>query len=286
MYKNQVSKKQQIKEYLYITAGALITALGLTMFLIPNSIAAGGASGLGTVLHYAFSVPVSAVVLGVNVILFAFGYKYLTVGILIRTLYATTMLSLFIEVLSFISSVTDNLLLAAIYGGLCFGAGTGITIAGGGSTGGSDLAAVILHRFFRGISVARLILFIDLGVVVLSGIVFSDIEVMLYAAIALYVCSITADAIIEGVNFTKLVFIVSDNNDEIAKIIMQKLDRGITALYGKGMYSGKKYAVLMCVVRRNQFATLRRIVKNIDKDAFIILSDAREVIGKGFNIND
>lgn len=281
-----INSIQQIKEYLFMTAGAFITALGLTMFLIPNSIAAGGASGLGTVLHYALSVPVSAVVLGVNVILFILGYKYLTVNTLVKTLYAATALSVAIEVLSFVRPVTDNLLLSSIYGGLCFGAGTGITITNGGSTGGSDMAAVILHRVFRRFSVARIILFIDLGVIVLSGIVFSDIEVMLYAAVALYVCSITADAIIEGVNFAKLVFVVSDSNEQIAKAIMQNLDRGITALYGKGMYSGKKYTVLMCAVRRNQFATLRRIVKNIDKDAFIILSDAREVIGKGFNIND
>ena len=274
------------KEYLFICFGALLTALGLNLFLVPNSIAAGGASGLGTVLYFGFGIPVSLVVLAVNFMLFALGYRYLSRSVLVRTVFATISLSVSIEALSFLKPITDNLILASIYGGLCFGAGTGLTIANGGSTGGSDLAAVIIHKQLRTFSVARLILFIDLFVIVLSGVVFSDFEVMLYAAVALYVASITADAIIEGVNFAKLVFVISDKSDIIAREVMSKLDRGITSLYGKGMYSGIQVSVLMCAVRRNQFARLRSIIKTIDKNAFIILADAREVIGKGFNINE
>ena len=286
MSKNLQHVIRTAKEYLMITSGALLTALGLNLFLVPNSIAAGGASGLGTVLYFGFGIPVSAVVLGVNVLLFVLGYKYLSKSVLVRTLFATFSLSAFIEIFSFLHPITDNLILASIYGGLCFGAGTGLTIANGGATGGSDLAAVIIHKQFRVFSIARLILFLDLFVIVLSGIVFSDFEVMLYAAVALYVASITADAIIEGVNFAKLVFIVSDKADDIAQEVMKKLDRGITALKGSGMYSGKDVRVLMCAVRRNQFVKLRSIIRSIDKNAFIILSDAREVIGNGFKIND
>lgn len=275
-----------MREYLLISAGSLLTALGLNLFLVPNSIAAGGASGLGTVLYLGFGIPVSAVVLGVNILLFALGYRYLPVSVLVRTVFATVMLSVFIEVFEFFDALTDNLLLSSIYGGLLLGAGTGITVANGGSTGGSDMAAVIIHRQLHIFSVARLILFLDLFVIILSGLVFADIEVMLYAAVALYAASIIADAIIEGVNFSKLVFIISDRADEIAGEIMSGLDRGITALEGRGMYSGRRVRVLMCAVRRNQFAALRRIIRNTDKNAFIILSDAREVIGNGFKIND
>ena len=274
------------KEYLLITAGSLLTALGLNLFLVPNSVAAGGASGLGTVLYLGFGIPVSAVVLAVNIILFAFGYRYLPKSALVRTLFATFALSAFIEIFSFLKPLTDNLILASVYGGLCLGAGTGMTVANGGSTGGSDMAAVIIYKQLHIFSVARLILFIDLFIIVLSGLVFSDFEIMLYAALALYVASVIADAIIEGVNFAKLVFVVSDKAEDIASEVMSKLDRGITALYGKGMYSKKDIPVLMCAVRRNQFVALRRIIRTIDKNAFIILSDAREVIGNGFNINE
>lgn len=286
MCKEACDKIQLAKEYIFITAGAFITALGFELFLVPNSIAAGGAGGLGTVIYHAFSIPVSVVVAAVNTVLFAFGYKYLSKGTLIKTLYATAVLTGFMQALSRFDAITENLLLASIYGGLCFGTGTGVTIANGGSTGGSDMTAVLLHRKFRFMPVARLILFVDLTVILLSGIVFSDFELMLYGAIALYVCSITADAIIEGVNFSKLVFVVSKHSEEIAKSVISELDRGITALSGKGMYSGNSYSVLMCAVRRNQFVKLKKIIQNTDKNAFIILTDAREVIGKGFNIND
>lgn len=286
MRMNKLVRIQTIKEYLLIAAGSMLTALGLNLFLVPNSIAAGGASGLGTVMYLGFGIPVSAVILAVNIVLFVLGYRYLPGSALIRTVFATFALSAFVEIFSFLGSVTDNLILASIYGGLCLGAGTGLTVANGGSTGGSDMAAVIIHKQLHVFSVARLILFIDLFVIVLSGIVFSDFEVMLYASVALYVASIIADAIIEGVNFAKLVFVVSDRSDEIASAVMTSLERGITALEGRGMYSGKNILVLMCAVRRNQFVRLRRIIKSIDENAFIILTDAREVIGNGFNINE
>ena len=273
-------------EYIMIALGTVLTALGLNLFLVPNSIAAGGASGLGTVLYLGFGIPVSAVVLVVNVLLFFFGYRSLPVSVLVRTVFASVVLAVFIELFEFSLPLTDNLILASVYGGLCLGAGSGITIVNGGSTGGTDMAAVIVHRRFKLFSVARLILFADLSVIVLSGIVFSDFEVMLYAAAALYVASVTADAIIEGVNFAKLVFVISDKSDEIASAVMTELERGITALEGCGMYSEKKVRVLMCAVGRNQFAQLRRIIKNTDENAFIILADARRVIGNGFKIND
>ena len=274
------------KEYILTTIGSIITALGLNLFLIPNSIAAGGASGLGTVLHIVWGVPVSIVIPIINGILFILGFKHLGKSTIVKTLYSTLVLSLSLEVTSFLTPLTSELLLSAIYGGLLLGVGTGLTVANGGSTGGSDLAAIIIHKYVGRFTVARLILLLDLAVIVLSAIVLSDYEIMLYAAIALYTASITADAIIEGVNFSVLAFVITKKPEKVSAEIMDRIKRGITSLSGKGMYTKSELSVLLCAVRKTQFSKFKNVVRDTDENAFIILTDAREVFGNGFHIND
>jgi uncharacterized membrane-anchored protein YitT (DUF2179 family) len=275
----------KLRDYLLMALGALAIALGLNLFLVPNSIAAGGASGLSTVLYKSLGFPVSLSVLFINLFLFILGGKFLSRDNFFKTVAATLFLSALIEVMSGIRPVTDNRLLASVYGGVLFGIGTGLTVSNGGSTGGTDLAAVIIHKWVNTFSVARIILIIDFFVIILSGIVFKDYEIMLYAAIALYIASRIADDIIEGVNFTKLVYVISDNSELIADGIMETLGRGVTALDGTGMYKKKDVSVLMCAIRKNEFVKFKNIVNSIDKNAFIILTDAREVLGKGFKTN-
>ncbi len=272
----------KLKEYFLVALGALAIALGLNLFLVPNSIAAGGASGLATVLYKTTGFPVSLAVLFINLVLFILGGKFLPKESFLKTIAATVFLTVLIEILSDVSSVTDNNLLASVYGGVLFGLGTGLTVANGGSTGGTDLAAVIIHRWAKNFSVARIIFVIDLFVILLSGIAFKDYEIMLYAAIALYIASHIADDIIEGVNFTKLVYVISNKSELIADGIMENLRRGVTSLVGTGMYKKKDVSVLMCAIRKNEFVKFKTIVNSIDKNAFIILTDAREVFGKGF----
>ena len=278
--------RKRIKEYSQIVVGALLSALALNLFLVPNSIASGGASGLGTIFFVSAGVPVSVTVLGVNTVLFAVGSKALTRRCLVKTVAATLLLSAFIEFTSFLSALTADKLLASLCGGVLFGGGTGLTVAGGGSTGGSDLAALIIRRRSRRFSVARLILIMDLFVVILSGAVFGDYEVVLYAAVSMYISSLVADNVIEGVNFAKLAYIISANSGEIAAAVMGGMERGVTALHATGMYSGKRLNVLMCAVRKNEVIRLRKTVKKADENAFIILTDAREVLGNGFEIED
>lgn len=275
----------KVREYFFMALGAFAISLGLNLFLVPNSIAAGGASGLATVLYKSLGFPVSLSVLFINLILFILGMRYLSKESFLKTIAATIFLSAMLEIMSGITPVTDNPLLASVYGGVLFGIGTGITISNGGSTGGTDLAAVIIHRWAKNFSVARIILVIDFFVILLSGVVFKDYEIMLYAAIALYIASHVADDIIEGVNFTKLVYVMSSNSQLIADEIMKTLKRGVTSLQGTGMYMKKDMPVLMCAIRKSEFVKFRTIVNSIDENAFIILTDAREVLGKGFKTN-
>lgn len=278
--------QKRIKEYSQIIGGALVSALALNLFLVPNSIASGGASGIGTILFVSLGVPVSLTVLGVNAVLFAVGSKALSRRCLVKTIAATLLLSAFIQLTARLAALTADRLLAALCGGVLFGGGTGLTIIGGGSTGGSDLAALIIRRRSKRFSAARLILIMDLFVVILSGVAFGNYEAVLYAAVSMYISSLTADAVIEGVNFAKLAYIISSKSTEIADAVMNGMERGVTALHATGMYTGERISVLMCAVRKNEVVRLRKTVKKADENAFIILTDAREVLGNGFEIDD
>ena len=272
----------RLKEICYMTAGALLSALALDLFLTPNKIASGGASGLGTILYNSLGVPVSVTVFGVNIVLFVFGFKRLGKKVIYRTFAATFLMSAFIQIFSFLKPLTDDMLLAGVFGGVMLGVGSGLTIASGASTGGTDFLAVILNGIVSHIPVADFILGIDLIVTLLSGVVFKDYGLLLYSLLALYISTRFVDKVINGFRYARLVYVISSKNREIAKQLLNKLDMGVTALYGKGMYSDREQIVLMCAVRRNDFPKFRRMVEQTDKNAFIILTEANEVLGEGF----
>ncbi len=273
----------KIKEYAYLVVGALISALALDLFLAPNRIAPGGASGLGTILLNALGVPVSVTVLAVNLILFAVGFKKFGKKTIAMTFAATLMLSAFIQIFSFLKPLSDDMLLSSAFGGAMLGFGSGLTIASGASTGGTDFLAVILNGSFSHIAVADFILIIDLVIAVLSGVVFKNYSLLLYALFALYVNARFVDRVINGFRFARLVYVVSAKNKQIAEKLVKELDMGVTALYGRGMYSGNEQMVLMCAMRRNEFPKFRKTIEAQDKNAFIILAEANEVLGEGFN---
>lgn len=272
----------RLKEICYMMAGALLSALALDLFLTPNKIASGGASGLGTILYNSLGVPVSVTVFGVNIVLFVFGFKRLGKKVIYRTFAATFLMSAFIQIFSFLKPLTDDMLLAGVFGGVMLGVGSGLTIASGASTGGTDFLAVILNGIVSHIPVADFILGIDLIVTLLSGVVFKDYGLLLYSLLALYISTRFVDKVIDGFRYARLVYVISSKNREIAKQLLNKLDMGVTALYGKGMYSDREQIVLMCAVRRNDFPKFRRMVEQTDKNAFIILTEANEVLGEGF----
>lgn len=273
----------KIKEYAYLVVGALISALALDLFLAPNKIAPGGASGLGTILLNALGVPVSVTVLAVNLILFAVGFKKFGKKTIAMTFAATLMLSAFIQIFSFLKPLSDDMLLSSAFGGAMLGFGSGLTIASGASTGGTDFLAVILNGSFSHVAVADFILIIDLVIAVLSGVVFKNYSLLLYALFALYVNARFVDRVINGFRFARLVYVVSAKNKQIAEKLVKELDMGVTALYGRGMYSGNEQMVLMCAMRRNEFPKFRKTIEAQDKNAFIILAEANEVLGEGFN---
>lgn len=258
-------------------------SVGYSFLLVPNNIASGGASGVATVLHSEFGIPVAITVLIINVVLFAVSFKLVPVSVLVKSLIGTILLTLFLELTSNVFPFTDDILLASAFGGVLVGVGVGIVVRCGASTGGSDFLAILLSKLFKKqLSVATFILIIDGVIIIVAGLVYADYTLMLYTVMSAYICSKVADGIIDGGNAAKSVYVISEMAEEISSAIINDLNRGVTGIYGRGMYTGRDTTMILCVVMRNEIPKLRSLVKDIDKDAFIILSDVREVLGEGF----
>jgi uncharacterized membrane-anchored protein YitT (DUF2179 family) len=287
-----------IKDYIWIIIGSLITAAALNIFLVPYKIAPGGVSGIATVVYYLSGgrFMVGATMFVLNVPLFLLGFKFIGKRFVFKTLFSAVFLSAAIDisepytsgiVKNIISSrdgyqVSPDLLLYSLFGGVFLGMGLGLVFKSGATTGGTDLAARVVHHFFSHYTMGTLILIIDSLVITLAAVAFESILFGMYAAVALYISSKVIDAILEGVNYAKSVYIISEQAEEIVPQIMDNLDRGVTALKGMGMYTRNDKLVLYCVIKRDQIAALKEIVRKVDPDAFIILADVREVLGEGF----
>ena len=284
------------KDYLWIILGSVITAAAINIFLVPYKIAPGGVTGIATVIHYLSNekYPVGTIMLVLNIPLFIFGMKYIGGRFTIRTLFSTIFLSAVIDLSQPFTdifsaqfalerlSASPDYLLYSIFGGFFMGLGLGFVFKSGATTGGTDLAARIMHHFVPGLTMGKTLLLIDSAVIIFAAVSFNSFLLALYALLSLYISSKIIDIILEGVNFAKAVYIISDFPDEIAQGIMKELDRGITALNGTGMYTGKDKRVLYCIIHRGQLQVLKTIVKKFDPTAFIILSDVTEVLGEGF----
>lgn len=300
--KNMQGKTRLIGDYFFITIGSFVTAVGMNVFLVPYKIVPGGLSGLATVIYYVSKgiLPVGATMFVLNVPLFIGAYRLIGRNFIIRTFYSSVALSLFIDFTKPVSdlfinnyllkvgtvSTQPDLMLNSVFGGLAMGVGLGIVFRYNATTGGSDLIARIINRFIPSVTIGQALLLIDTLVVILAAIVFKSFLLALYACIAIFISSKVIDAVLEGVSFARAVFIISDESDKIAMRIMNEMDRGVTALKGTGMYTRKDKEVLLCVLSRSQIPTLKKVVYESDKNAFVILTDIREVLGEGFKTEE
>lgn len=268
-----------------IIAGSALVALALDWFLVPNRIAAGGVSGLATVTHYVFGWPVGATMLAVNLPLFAASIKVFGLRFGLGTIVGTVTTSVLVDVLApFLQPLTQDAALAAIYGGVLAGIGIGVTFRFGGSTGGTDMAARLLNRY-TALSVGRSLLVFDGLVIALAGIVFNA-ELALYAFLSVFVTGKAIDVLQEGSSYAKGAFIISQRSGEIGQAILQQLDRGATALKGRGLYTQEDRDVLFVIVARHEIHQLRQLVHRLDPRAFMVITDVSEVLGEGFRLYD
>lgn len=278
------SPAQYIYEYGLLLLGSLIIALSFNWFLKPNQVASGGVTGISVIVLELFGIQPALTQWALNIPLFILGILFLGKQFGLKTAVGSFVLPLFVLLTQHGEPPTHNLLLASIYGGIGIGVGLGIVFRGRGSTGGLDLAAQMLHRL-TGISLGIAVAMLDGLVIITAGFVF-DAERALFALIGLYVTSKTIDVVQLGFNYAKVAYIISDKTDDIATAVLHDLDRGLTRLNGAGGYTGEDRTVLMVVVSQNEVSRLKELVKGVDPGAFIIISETREVLGKGFKLEN
>nr|WP_309098622.1 YitT family protein [Fredinandcohnia onubensis] len=271
---------QKVKEFIYILLGSATVALSFNLFLLPNKVASGGVSGISTILNSLFGWEAAYVQWAFNIPLFIAGIIFLGKMYGARTLIGTLFLPFVVYLSRNMEPATLDPLLGALFGGIGVGLGLGITFRGNASTGGTDLAAQIVHKF-TGISLGKSVAFID-GLIVLTAAIVFDIESGLYALIGLFVTSKTIDLVQVGLGNSKMALIITNRQDEVRQEIFDKLDRGVTKLSGYGGYTDDERPMLMCVVDQKEFTKLKQVVQSIDTSAFVVVMDAAEVLGEGF----
>ena len=278
------SKFRIILDYFFILIGCALMGMSLVLFLSPNKIAAGGVSGLSVVINHLFNLPIGLTMLVFNIPLFLIGLKILGKRFGIRTLFGMIAFSLFTDFFNnvlHLPAVTEDPLLASLYGGLLLGIGLGIVFKVNGSTGGSDIVAQIFSQK-RLMTAGNTFILIDFLVISIAGFCFKGVEYALWGFIALYISSKVIDVIIAGLGYAKASLIISDKSEEIKDLIFDKMNRGVTFLKSEGAYSRKGRDVILCIVSRREVSKLSEIVKSTDPDAFVIIQEVHQVLGKGF----
>lgn len=276
--------KRHVIEVIEVILGAALMAVATSFFLLPNQLSSGGFSGIATILYYLFNLPMGITILVLNIPLFILALFKLGKGFIAKAILGTFAFSAFIDIFDKLNPLTQDRFLACIYGGIIMGIGTALILRANASTGGSDLISLIIREYNSKYRTATLITVIDIIIVTLNVFFFKKIEIGLYSAIAIYLMGKIIDVIFEGIYFTKLVFIISDKSEEISKRIGENIKRGVTGLHGKGMYTSQDKLVLMCAATRGDVTRVRQTALIVDPKAFIIITNAREVFGKGFKI--
>lgn len=272
-----------IRDIIGMTAGCAIYALSFALFVIPRELAPGGISGFAILLnHYVTTIPVGATIIILNAPLFLLSLRRLGKQFFWRSVYATIVSSILIDVfVPLTNGFQVDMLLSAIYGGVIMGVGIGIIYRFYGSTGGTDLLAQLLSEK-AGFTFGTTLLVIDAIIITLSGIAFRSITIPLYSIVSLYICSKAIDLIQEGLSFSKAAWVVTDNPTDIGGKIMADLDRGVTKFTAVGGFTGQPKQVVFCVVPQSQITHLKQIVHETDPDAFVVIMDVTETLGLGF----
>ena len=271
-----------IKQNLISIIGTLFMALGTSVFLVPNKLSSGGFAGIATIIYYLFDINMGSSILFFNIPLFIFAYFKLGKSFFIKSAISTIVFSIFLDLFNNINFYIGDKLLGSIYGGILVGIGSALILKAQSSTGGTDLIVQLVNEYNSYFKMGIMLVIIDIVIVLLNIIFLGEIEIGLYSFISIYIVGKMIDLFFEGINFSKVIYIITDKSYEISDLINNEFKKGTTGLYGKGMYTKKDKLLIMCVTKRNEVMKIIQLVRKIDKNSFIIISDVREVYGLGF----
>lgn len=272
-----------LMKIIIITFAALIYSIGIGMFLEPNNLAPGGVTGISIMLNHLFNLPTGTGILLINIPILWIGVRKLGKKLIGYTLYALVISSVVVDLLVENGLCATRVpILAALFGGAMVGFGLGVIFRNGGTTGGLDIIVRLVKMKYRYLKTGAIFLISDIIVVSVSAIVFRDIDVALYAGISVMAASLVMNKVLYGGDEAKCIYIFSEKNQEIANILLEKLEVGVSFIKGKGAYTGKDKEMIMCVMRRQQLPEATEIVENIDDGAFLIVTSATEIFGEGY----
>lgn len=264
--------------------GCILYSIGVNSFAVPNSIAQSGVTGIAVILNHLFSVPVGTVNLLLNIPLLILMWIFLGKKLVARTLWVTVLLSAALDLIAmFIPAYTGDKILASLFCGLLQGSGLGLIMITGATSGGTDIVARLVHKFFPHITIGRVVMLADAVIIAAGMLVFGSIETGLYAIIVIFVSTKVIDSMIYGTGNGKMLMVVTDKADEVSKAIISSSRRGVSIIPAIGAYTGESKNVLLCVARKHEISGIIKTIKSIDDKTFIIVSEANEILGEGFN---
>lgn len=272
------------RDYLWIALGSVLYSLSFDWFYVPNQIGFGGLTALGMILnHLSPAVPIGMVVLVLNIPLFLLGWRFLGGHTLVSSLFAMAATSVLVDLFAALYDFPAmDPMLAAIFGGVTLGASLGMIFSKGATTGGTDLIARLLKLPFAWLPVGKLLMVVDLSMLLAVSAAFRSMNSAMYGIIALYISTMVMDSMLYGLDKSKVAYIITSNPRPMVAEIDRQLDRGVTYLHGEGSFSGEEKLVLMCAFKQKQIVPLKALVHELDPGAFLIVCDAREVLGQGF----
>ncbi|MDD2533247.1 MAG: YitT family protein [Eubacteriales bacterium] len=293
-----------LKDIILLFIGSLISAMAINIFYVPTRLTMGGATGIAMIIYQValphYKIPLGLLILVLNIPIFILGIKKISRTFAWRSLIGTVFFSLIIDLTAPLMSSwfkayidrplqTGNAdpLLYCVFGGVLFGLGVGIIFRAGFTTGGTDIIAILIKRKYKTFSTGQFLMILDAVIVMTSAVIYRNatepgILLAMYSFIAMYLTAKSVDIMLEGFEYTRTAYIISDHSQEIARRILADLSRGVTSLAGRGMYTGKDKDVLLCVLSSKQVPDLKQIVEDVDENAFMIVVEAREVLGQGF----
>ena len=280
--KSKKSKTEWLKKYIIISVAAFVYAAGVSLFTDPNDMAPGGVTGISIILSRLLPVSTGTLIMVINIPILIFGIWKFGLGLTLSSIYATALISVFTNLLALFGAATDDILLAALSGGVLIAVSVGLIFRVGATTGGVDIIIKALRLRFPHLKTGKIFFIMDAMVVTLSGIVFRDINAALYAAISATCTSLVMDIVLYGRDEAKLIYIISEKSEQIAQRLLEDLNIGVTYINGQGAYSGDNKKVILCVVKKPVSPRVEEIVKEEDADSFMIITSATEVFGEGY----
>ncbi len=273
---------EKIKEYALITVGTLISAVGISLFLAPHAVVSGGVSGIAIIINRFTGFPIGVAVLFMNIPLFIVGAIFLGKSFGIKSLYGAFIFSLFLDATSTDVILTQNVLMSSLFGGTLLGIGFGLIFLTGATTGGTDIVAALGNKIIPAIDLGKWFFICDIIIISAGTIFMRNTELLLSGIVALFLNSWVLDYVISGFNVSKMVYIISEQSEQIAAEIMKTLERGVTGIKSVGMYTKGERTMLMCIVKKFELQKLEKIVESADPNAFVILTQAHKIKGEGF----